>query len=64
MSCKNYVKPGHGKNVKLCYLDTGSFIIYVKQMIVTKALQKMLKKDFTLQIMKYTDRCLKQKMKK
>ena len=26
----DYVKPKYGENVKLCYIDTGSFIIHVK----------------------------------
>ena len=26
----DYVKPKHGEKVKLCYMDTGSFIIYIK----------------------------------
>ena len=26
----DYIKPKHGDNVKLCYVDTGSFIIYIK----------------------------------
>ena len=26
----NYVKPKYGENAKLCYMDTGSFIIYIK----------------------------------
>ena len=28
--CYNYVKPKYGEIVKLCYMDTGSFIVYVK----------------------------------
>ena len=26
----DYVKPKYGENVKFCYMDTGSFIVYVK----------------------------------
>ena len=26
----DYVKPKHGEKAKLCYMDTGSFIIYIK----------------------------------
>ena len=47
----NYVKPKYGEKVKLCYMDTGSFVVYIKQMIFTKMLQMMLKLEFTLQIM-------------
>ena len=28
--CYDYVKPKYGDNVKLCYMDTDSFIIYIK----------------------------------
>ena len=47
----DYVKPKYGEKVKLCYMDTGSFVVYIKQMIFTKMLQMMLKLEFTLQIM-------------
>ena len=26
----DYVKPNYGQNTKLCYIDTESFIVYVK----------------------------------
>ena len=26
----DYVKPKYGENVKLCFIDTGSFIVYIK----------------------------------
>ena len=26
----DYVKPKYGENTELCYMDTGSFIVYVK----------------------------------
>ena len=26
----DYVKPKHGEKVKLCYMDTDSFIVYIK----------------------------------
>ena len=26
----NYVKPKYGEKTKLCYMDTGSFIVYIK----------------------------------
>ena len=56
----DYVKRKYGENAKLCYMDTDSFIFHAKQMMFTKILQKML----TLQVLKQTDRCLKEKMKK
>ena len=58
-----YVKLENGENAKLCYVDTGSFIVHVKTDDI-KILQKMLKQDFTLQISNQTDHCLKEKIKK
>ena len=26
----NYVKPNHGEKAKSCYMDTDSFIVYIK----------------------------------
>ena len=26
----DYVKPKYGENIKLCFKDTGSFIVYIK----------------------------------
>ena len=40
----DYAKPKYCKNLKLCYMETGSFIVHVKQMMFTKILQKMWKK--------------------
>ena len=45
----NYVKPKYGKKAKLCY--EYNFIVYIKQKIFIKILQKMLKLDLILQIM-------------
>ena len=28
--CYDYLKPKYGKNIKLCYIDTGSFVIRIK----------------------------------
>ena len=50
-----YIKPKYNDNVKLCYMDTDSFIMngfIMKGMIFTKILLMMLKRDLTLQIMK------------
>ena len=41
----DYVKPIYGEKVKLCYMDTVSFIVYIKQKIFIKILQRMLKLD-------------------
>ena len=47
-------KPKYGEKVKISYIDTGSFIVYVKKknQIFTKLVQKMLKQDLTLQMLK------------
>ena len=47
----NYVKPKYGEKAKLCFMDTDSFIIYVKIDNILKTLQKMLKQDLTPRIM-------------
>ena len=48
----NCIKPKCGEKAKLFYMDTDSFIIHVKSEYIYKELQKMLKQDLTLQIMK------------
>ena len=55
-------------------MDTDSFIVHVKtddiykdigeEIIFTKSLQRMLKQDLKLQILKETGHCLKEKIKK
>ena len=65
----DYVKPKYNEKAKLCYMDTDSFILYIKQMILTNLLQKMLKLDLIVQIMNQNaipliDRYQKEKMKK
>ena len=60
----DYLKPKYDQNAKLCYMDRDRFIVYAKQMIFTKILQKMLKKYLPLQIMKQADQYLKEKIKK
>ena len=57
----NDVKPKYGEKAKLCYMDTDSFIVYKKNMIFIKILQKTLKLDLILQIVNYIDHCLKEK---
>ena len=48
----DYVKLKYSENGKLCYMDTDSLIVHVKQIIFTKIFQKMLKQDLTLQVLK------------
>ena len=47
----DYMKPKYGNDVKLCCMDTGSFIINIKAEEI-KILLIMLKKGLILQIMK------------
>ena len=47
----DYVKPQYDEKVKLYYMDTDSFIVYIKTDIFTKILHKMLKQHLALQKM-------------
>ena len=38
-----YLKPEYGEKAKFCYMDTDSFIVYIKTDDIYKTLQKMLK---------------------
>ena len=40
-------------NPKLCYIDTDSFIVHIKQKMFIKTWQMMLKKDLIHQIIKF-----------
>ena len=48
----DYMKPNYNDNVKLCYMDTNSFIMNVKTMIFIKISLMTLKKGLILRIMK------------
>ena len=39
----DYIKPKYGDRAKICYIDTESFVIYIKLKISTKILLMMLK---------------------
>ena len=60
----DYVKLKYGEKAKLCYMDTGSFIVYIKKMIFIFTLQKMLRQVLILQIMNLTDHQREEKIKK
>ena len=60
----DYMKPKYDDNVKLCYMDTDSFIMHIKTKIFTKILLMMLKKDSIHQIMKLIDHYLQERTKK
>ena len=36
----DYVKPKYGKNAKLCYMDTGSFIVHAKTYDIYKDIKE------------------------
>ena len=59
----DYMKPKYRDNVKLCYMDTDSFIIHIKIEVI-KILQMMLKKDLIHQIVKSIDHYLLERIKK
>ena len=46
-----YMKPNYGDNVKLCYMDTDSFIMHIKTEDFLKILLMMLKNGLTHQFM-------------
>ena len=51
-----YVKPKHGENAKLSYMDTDTFIVHVKTEDAYKeTFQKILKQELTLEILNQTD---------
>ena len=42
----DYVKPNYGENGKLCYMDTGSFIVHVKTDDIYKDIAEDIEKIF------------------
>ena len=50
----DYETPKYGEKSKLCYMDTDSYIVYIKTDDIYKEWQKMLKLDVILQIMNQT----------
>ena len=47
-----YPKPNYGEEVKLCYMDTDSFIVYVKADDIYKDIAENSEKYLALQITK------------
>ena len=60
----DYMKPKYVDNVKLCYMDTDSFIMHILNKISIQILQMMLKKDLIHQIMKSIDHYPLERIKK
>ena len=59
-----YIKAKYQYIAKLCYMDTGSFIIHITTKMLMKTLPMMLKKDLAHQVMQSKDHCLQGKNKK
>ena len=60
----DYMKPKYGDTVKLCHMDTDSFIMNIKTEDFTKILLMMLKKDLIHQITKLIGHYLQERIKK
>ena len=45
-SSYDYIKPKYGENAKLCYMDTGSFIVHVKTDNIYKDIAEDIKTRF------------------
>ena len=60
----NYMKPKYGDNVKLCYMDTDSFIIYIKTEDLYKDIADDVECKFDTQIMKLIDHYPQERIKK
>ena len=60
----DYIKPKYIKKAKLCFMNTDTFIVCIKQMIFVKTLQKMLKASLTHQIKSCTDHYQMKKQEK
>ena len=60
----DYMKPKYGDNVKLCYMDTDSFIMHIKTVDFYKDIAMMLKKDLIHEIMVSIEQYLQERIKK
>ena len=58
----DYMKPKYSDNVKLCNMDTDSFIMNIKTEDFYKISLTMLKKDLIHQIMKLIDHCSQERI--
>ena len=58
----DYTKPKYGGNVKLCYMDTDSFMMHIKTDYYYKVTTNDVKKDLVRQIMKSVDHCLQERI--
>ena len=58
------MKPKNGENVKLCYMDTNSFIMHIKTEDFYKDIADDVEKRLTHQIMKSIGHYPKERIKK
>ena len=56
-----YVKPKYGETANLCYIHTGSFVVYMKRKDIMQTLRNMLKQDLILEIKNQASHYLKEK---
>ena len=57
-----YVKPKYGETANLCYIYTGSFVVYMKRKDIMQTLRNMLKQDLILEIKNQASHYLKEKI--
>ena len=60
----DYIKPKYQNNAKLCYMDTYSFIIYIKIEDLYEDISKDVDKRFDTSNIKSIDHYLQEKIKK
>ena len=60
----DYAKPKYGENAKLCYMDTGSFIVHVKTEDIYKDNAEDAETRFDTSNFELDRHCLKEKIKK
>ena len=60
----NYMKPKYGDNVKLCYMDTDSFIMNIKTEYFYRDIANDVEKNLIHQIMELIGHYLQERMKK
>ena len=60
----DYMKPKYADNVKLCYIDTGSFIMPIKTDDFYKDIADDVEKNLIHRIIKSIDHYLKERIKK
>ena len=60
----DYVKPKHGKKSKLCFMDTDSFVAYIKTDEIYTDIAEDVETRFDTSNYNQINHCLKEKIKK